>query len=178
MRKTLRWSANLAYAVGLIATDGSLSKDGRHLVLVSKDLDQITTFAKILKLNNKISPHKSFYNPDGTYFHIQFGNVNLYRFLVEVGLTSNKSKTIGVLKIPDKYFADFLRGHLDGDGYTNSYFDPRWKNSFMLYTGFISASNEHLKWLKERIFQLYKLPRLKKSRFFKLKPLKSFYAIA
>jgi len=48
------WSNNLAYAVGLIATDGSLSKDGRHINLTSKDLGQIQNFAKILNLKNRI----------------------------------------------------------------------------------------------------------------------------
>ena len=43
------WSENLAYAIGLIATDGSLSNDGRHLNFTSKDIDQIQTFAKIRK---------------------------------------------------------------------------------------------------------------------------------
>jgi hypothetical protein len=31
------WSPGLAYVVGLIATDGSLGQDGRHLAMTSKD---------------------------------------------------------------------------------------------------------------------------------------------
>ena len=77
-RKSIRWSRNFAYVVGLLTTDGSLSKDGRHISLVSKDLEQLTNFAKILNLNNKISPHTSSYNPFGSYYHIQFGDVTLY----------------------------------------------------------------------------------------------------
>lgn len=53
------WSANLAYAVGLITTDGCLYNDGRHLAFVSKDLTQIRTFKRILKLNNKIALKKA-----------------------------------------------------------------------------------------------------------------------
>jgi len=30
------WSADFAYAVGLLTTDGSLSIDGRHINLTSK----------------------------------------------------------------------------------------------------------------------------------------------
>ena len=33
----LAWTAELAYAVGLITTDGNLSSDGRHLGIPSKD---------------------------------------------------------------------------------------------------------------------------------------------
>lgn len=151
----MKWSADFTYAVGLITTDGSLSKDGRHLNLTSKDLDQIKTFAKILGLKNKIGLKNSTYNPEGVYYQIQFGNVELYRFLLLIGLTPNKTKTLGSLKIPDKYFADFLRGHLDGDGSTYSYWDKRWKNSFMLYTEFISASEKHLVWIEGTIQRLY-----------------------
>jgi len=64
---------------------------------------------------------------------------------------SNKSKIIGEVKVPKKYLFDFLRGHLDGDGYTFSYWDPRWKSSFMFYLGFCSASQKHILWLQNVI---------------------------
>lgn len=152
----MRWNSNLAYAVGLITTDGNLSKDGRHLDFTSKDRDLIVVFAGILGLNNKISLKKSTFNKSGIYYHIQFGNVKLYRFLLEIGLIPNKSKTIGPLLIPEKYFRDFLRGCLDGDGYTYSYWDKRWKNSFQIYTGFVSASPIFLEWLCSRIETAWK----------------------
>lgn len=151
------WSSDLAYAVGLITTDGSLSIDGRHINLTSKNREQIETFADILHLNNKIGLKRSSFNPNGTYYQIQFGNIKFYEFLLKIGLTQNKTKTLSSLMIPDTYFADFLRGHLDGDGYTFSYWDKRWENSFMLYTGFISASKSHLDWLNEQIKNLYRI---------------------
>lgn len=153
----MNWNNDLAYVVGLITTDGSLSIDGRHLNLTSKDIEQLETFAEILDIKNKIGTKKSSFNPDGKYFQIQFGNVKLYRFLLEVGLMPNKTKILGSLKVPDKYFADFLRGYLDGDGFTYSYWDKRWKSSFMLYTGFVSASKLHLEWIKDKINKLYKV---------------------
>src|SRR3989344_463704 len=153
----MRWSIGLAYVIGLITTDGSLSKDGRHINLTSKDLEQIQTFAKILNLTNKIGVKSSSYNPQGRYYQIQMGSVRFYRFLQKVGLTPNKTKTLGELKIPDRYFADFLRGHLDGDGCTYSYWDLRWRSSFMLYTTFVSASIVHTKWLKDKINQIYRI---------------------
>ncbi|MBI4091794.1 MAG: hypothetical protein HY427_01135 [Candidatus Levybacteria bacterium] len=149
------WNSNFAYAVGLITTDGSLSIDGRHINLTSKDTEQLKTFASILNLKNKIGEKKSSYNPNGRYYQIQFGDVKLYRFLLSIGLTPHKTKTLGVLTIPNKYFADFLRGHLDGDGFTYSYWDKRWKSSFMLYTGFTCASLPHLDWIRGKIYELY-----------------------
>ncbi|MBI2430528.1 MAG: hypothetical protein HYV39_00745 [Candidatus Levybacteria bacterium] len=153
----MKWSSNFAYVIGLITTDGSLSIDGRHINLTSKDIDQIETFASLLNLKNKIGIKHSSHNPNGTYYQIQFGNVKMYKFLQSIGLTPNKTKTLRALKIPHIYFADFLRGHLDGDGYTYSYWDKRWKSSFMLYTGFLSASEQHITWLQKEINRIYGL---------------------
>ena len=79
----------------------------------------------------------------------------LNRFLLEIGLFPNKSKTIEYVHVPDKYFIDFLRGLFDSDGYTYSYWDKRWKSSYMLYVGFVSASLRFLKWLRNKIKTLY-----------------------
>lgn len=151
------WTANLAYVVGLISTDGSLSKDGRHIVMVSKDYKQILTFKKLLKLENKITIKASSFNPKGVYYQIQFGNKKLYIFLLKIGLFPNKTKTISSLKIPVRFFWHFLRGVLDGDGYTYSYWDKRWKNSFMLYLGIVSASKKYLEWINDEIKKLLNL---------------------
>ena len=151
------WSPELGYIVGLITTDGNLSKDGRHFDFTSKDIDQVKNFKNILGLSNKISLKKSSYAKRRTYYRIQFGNVNLYRFLIEIGLHPNKSKSLEELKVPDEYFIDFIRGFLDGDGFTNSFWDKRWKNSFMIYTGFVSASKKHLEWIQNKIFKLYNI---------------------
>lgn len=151
------WTSDLAYAVGLITTDGSLSIDGRHINLTSKDIEQIETFANILNLTNKIGTKKGTFNPRKTYYQIQFGDVKLYRFLLSIGLMPNKTKILGSLEIPNEFFADFLRGHLDGDGYTYSYWDKRWKSSFMIYTCFISASKPHLIWIESKIKELYEI---------------------
>ena len=63
----------------------------------------------------------------------------------------NKSKRLQSLKIPDEFFFDFLRGHLDGDGSIKKYYDPVYKNSKRLYVEFLSASLPHIVWLRKRI---------------------------
>lgn len=155
-KRNIKWSSNIAYAVGLIATDGNLSKNGRCIEITSKDIEQIENFKKCLNIDNKIGWKTSGYS-DKLYPRIQYPNVQFYRWLVSIGLTPNKTKTIESLKIPDRYFFDFLRGCLDGDGCTYSYWDPRWKSSFMLYMVFVSGSLKHLKWLNKEIFRLLKI---------------------
>lgn len=151
----MKWSGNFAYAVGLLATDGNLSKDGRHINLTSKDEEQVQNLAKILNLTNKVTMKKSSYTGIKKYYFLQFGNVKLFRFLLSIGLMPNKTKILGPLKIPDEYFADYLRGFLDGDGFTNSYWDTRWKHSYCLYTGFTSASRSHLDWMQRKVEEIF-----------------------
>lgn len=147
----------MAYAIGLLTTDGSLSKDGRHFDLTSKDLELVELFKKCLNLKNKITKKTRADEKIKKYFHIQFGDVLFYKFLLGIGLMPAKSKVLGDLDIPDKYFFDFLRGHFDGDGTFYSYYDPRWKSSFMFYTVFISASRNHLELLRQKLSSSLKI---------------------
>ncbi|MDZ4229273.1 MAG: hypothetical protein U1C50_03385 [Patescibacteria group bacterium] len=151
------WTNKFAYAVGLMTTDGNLSSDNRHMTFVSKDLDQINNLISIFNIRSKIGQKIGGYSSVKRYYYIQFGNVKLYRSLIRLGLHPNKTKTLRELSIPDKYFGHFLRGHFDGDGYSYSYWDKRWRSSFMLYVGFLSASMTHINWLYETILRLYRI---------------------
>ena len=149
--KSIKWNPQIAYVVGLITTDGNLSPDGRHLSIISKDIQLLETAKHCLQIKNKIAPKMSGYTTKKNCYHIQFGNVVFYKWLVEIGLMPNKSKRIKSLKVPNKYFFNFLRGHLDGDGCIRKFQDPVYPNSQRLYTVFHSASFIHLKWLQQRI---------------------------
>lgn len=150
----IKWSPEFAYAIGLLVTDGNLSPDRRHIVFTSKDLELINKFQKSLRINFHIGRKASSSQGVKKYFVVQIGDVNFYKFLLSVGLMPNKTKIIKEIKIPRKYFFDFLRGHLDGDGSFYSYWDPRWKSSYMFYTAFVSASINHINWLREAILNL------------------------
>lgn len=152
-KKSYIWTPEIAYAIGLIVTDGNLSSDKRHISLTSSDKDLLYTFRKCLNLQNKITK-----NPNGTYskkqsYRVQFGNVSFYNWLVSIGLMPRKTFLINELKIPDEFMADFLRGHLDGDGsiivYTDSYniYKEKRYTYQRLYTVFNSGSYNHIKWI-------------------------------
>ena len=150
------WNSKIAYAVGLITTDGSLSKDGRHIVLVSTDYQILENFQKCLNFDTKITNKLPGIWSKKKVYKVQFSNVNFYRWLMTIGLMPNKTTVISSLKIPDKYFRDFLRGHLDGDGDVITYLDKYNKKSEKyvyerLYTKFCSASFEHILWLRSKI---------------------------
>lgn len=150
------WSSGFAYALGLLATDGNLSSDGRHINFTSKDRAQVQTFKKCLGLENKIGKKPRGGEKTKKYFQIQFGDRNFYEYMEKLGITAKKSKTIGELKVEDKYFADFLRGCIDGDGSIGAYRHPESKNP-QLRVRMYSASPKFLEWMKEKISQLFKI---------------------
>ena len=150
------WSPSFAYAIGLIATDGNLSKDGRHINLTSKDEEMILTFKRCLSITNKIGLKTRGGSKIKKYFQVQFGDKNFYEFLLSLGLMPAKSKTIGALKIPEEYFADFLRGCIDGDGNIDMHYHPESKHP-QLKVRLCSASNNFLFWMKSTISQIIEL---------------------
>lgn len=155
--KPVKWNLDIAYAIGLITTDGNLSTDGRHLSLISKDVSLLKAFKKCLRIKNKIGLRKSGYTGKKNCHHVQFGNIILYKWLLNIGLMPNKTMVIGKLAIPNKYFFDFLRGHLDGDGCIRKYQDPVYINSQRLYINFHSASLIHIQWIQRKIKSLLRI---------------------
>jgi hypothetical protein len=154
-----KWTPELVYAIGLLTTDGCLSI-GNQLEFNSQHKKLVKIFRECLNLKNKIGLKYDGSNSGRKYYRIQFRNAQFYRWLNKIGLTPRKTYTIGELKIPDRYFPDFLRGHLDGDGSITTYKD-RWntfKNPKYVYTRlwvrFISASKFHIRWLQRKINKL------------------------
>lgn len=158
--KSYSWTPELAYAVGLITTDGNLSSDGRHISLTSSDLQLLTTFKYCLGLSNQITK-----NPKGSYskkqsYKIQFGDVSFYKWLQEIGLMPHKTSQLNKISVPNEFFRDFLRGHLDGDGSVVTYEDRynTFKNPKYVYTrlyvNFLSASPKHILWIYQKIKEI------------------------
>lgn len=141
----------LSYVIGLITSDGNLSKDARHINFTSKDLELVIYFKQYLKVDNKINKKSRSSIGEKKYYFIQIGDINFYRFLTKIGLKPNKSKNLKNINVSRKYFFDFLRGVFDGDGGIISFFDKRWENSFMFYLVFSSASPNFINWLRKNI---------------------------
>jgi hypothetical protein len=147
----IAWSPEIAYALGLMATDGNLSRRRGQLSLVSKDLDQIETLRRCLQLEARISRVRS---STGFLHKVQWYDRGLYDWFLRVGLTPAKSRTLGPLAVPDEPYADFFRGCIDGDGsvlvYTDRYHATK-NPSYVyerLYVSLVSASRPFLEWIQ------------------------------
>ncbi|MCU0666293.1 MAG: hypothetical protein MUF05_04265 [Candidatus Omnitrophica bacterium] len=143
--------SDLWYLVGLVTSDGCLSGDKRHIDITSKDYGFLDKLKNALGLKNKIGT-KNKERPNQAYY-LQFSNKNLYEFLVAIGLKPNKSLSLGNLDVPEKFFVDFLRGLIDGDGSIRSWVHPsnnREQWSLRIYSG----SPKFIHWLRSTVEKL------------------------
>src|SRR5438034_10490133 len=102
-----------AYVVGLIATDGNLSGNGRAVSITSKDLDLLETVRACLDLRTRISAVKGGYGT--TCYRVQWSDRRFYGGLVGVGLMPGNGLTLGSLVLPHECVADFVSGCVDRD---------------------------------------------------------------
>ena len=138
-------------------SDGDRRKlSGRkgHLSLISKDVDQIETFRRCLRLEVPISQIRT---ATGIHHKVLWCDRGLYDWFVGAGLTPAKSRTLGPLAVPDSVFPDFFRGCIDGDGSVLVYIDryhaarrPQYVYE-RLYVSLVSASLRFLDWIKASV---------------------------
>ncbi len=152
----LNWTGKLAYIVGIIATDGNLSPDLRHVVITSKDEQLLLDIKVALKLTSKIGKKSNGKSKEKKYFVLQIGDKRFYNFLYSIGLTRRKSLTIKRVNVPKKYFSHFLRGCLDGDGNIDLFSHKESKN-IQLRIRLASASFDFLTWLHETMISSYEV---------------------
>ncbi len=151
------WTQRLAYAVGLLVTDGNLSSDGRHINMRSKEIPMLKTFQSCLGIHNAIGKDTKW---NRSYYRVQFSDAQFYRWLLKVGLFPAKSCTIGAIAVPDDFFRDFFRGCIDGDGnirtYRNRYNQYRGRRytTQSLFIRLTSASEKHIRWMQGKVLQL------------------------
>ncbi|MDP9321447.1 MAG: hypothetical protein M3P16_10180 [Chloroflexota bacterium] len=153
--RPLEWTDRLAYAVGLAATDGNLSGDRRHLTFDSNDAELVELFLQCVGRPIRYGPRKT--RTGGIAYRAAFSDVELYRWLMSVGLTPAKSLTLGGIDVPDTFLLPVVRGLLDGDGSVVNFVHAPTKRLYPNYryerlaAQFNSASRAHLQWLRARL---------------------------
>ena len=149
------WSEDMAYIVGLTATDGCLITGRRAINFKSGDRQLVETYLRLLGRKNRVKSHPT--ENGGVAYYTQFHDSRLYEWFRSVGLTPRKSLTIGALSVPNSCLIPLARGLLDGDGSvinktyradTGRSADYFWE---YLITSFKSASRPHLEWLQSRL---------------------------
>jgi len=105
-------NSNVNYWLGFLSADGSVYEDRIRLGLQEQDLAHIVKFKDFINSDLRIIKTIK----DNTYigYNVAFRNKEIVNFLINMGITSNKSLT---LEINLNITKDFIRGVIDGDGY-------------------------------------------------------------
>ena len=140
------------YLVGLIATDGCLLDDGRHVSITAADAKYLSAIREAAGFTARVCP--KWKRGRISCYHVQITSADLYDRLLILGLTPRKSLTLGALKVPDSAFHEFFRGVIDGDGCIRHWRPPsngREQWSLRVY----SASKSFLEWLQPTVTRLW-----------------------
>ena len=145
----------MAYAVGLIATDGCLIDKPPQIAFVRQDRQLVETFLACIGREIRYRTVRT--RLGRALYRAQFKDIVLYRWFESIGLTPRKSLTLGPLAVPDDLLGHLVRGLLDGDG---SIVNGVWRadttrRSDYYYeffrVQFVSGSHAHVDWLRSQL---------------------------
>ena len=153
------WSNEMAYIVGLTATDGCLFTGLRKINFKSGDRELVETYLRVL---GRANPVKTKRTRIGRWVHFtEFGDARLYRWLLTIGLMPAKSLVLGAIDAPDDVLAPLFRGLLEGDGSILNFVHhptvkaaPDYEHE-RLSVVFNSASRAHIEWIRSRAGSLF-----------------------
>lgn len=109
------WTAEMAWVLGLIITDGHVSKTNNSVYLSQKDETLLQKVAFLMDAEPIIA------EPIGTRtIPMLIINSKMIKLnLEQLGVTSNKSYTVGFPDVPEPFLPAFIRGVIDGDGWVD-----------------------------------------------------------
>lgn len=141
------WSAEVAYVLGLLMTDGCLSKvkGGSYSIrLCLNDKELLEKVAKALGSEHILSSSNW---QKGLHMFI-IGREKMAQDLLKLGMKPRKSLNIRFPEVPEAYLRDFIRGVFDGDG--SVYFNTQ-NPEYPLITKFVGGSKAFITGLEARL---------------------------
>ncbi|WHY01865.1 LAGLIDADG family homing endonuclease [Neobacillus sp. DY30] len=106
-------SDDLAYTLGLWATDGYVKTEGIiGIKLIDKDV--IDWLVHKISYKNKVGTGVT--QAGNLYYELWFRNDEVQTILSHYGIVPQKTHTLEFKNIPKKYIPHFTRGLIDGDG--------------------------------------------------------------
>lgn len=159
------WSPDMAYALGLLISDGNISTDKRsrsfRIALEMVDEGTVRWFHTFMGNPNPVYIREPSGKPKSIVGKLSgqkqktytsyVSNARLGTRLVELGVLPRKSWVdAGVPAVPDEILFDFLRGVLDGDGHITF---TRNGATTTFHVGFASNSSRFLSDVKLRLMQ-------------------------
>lgn len=112
------WSSDMAYVLGFFSADGYITvnkRGGQFWCIQITDKKLLEQIKKTVESEHKISTRIGRGN-ESILYRLQIGSIEMCDDLRKLSLRERKTKSLIVPNVPDKYFADFVRGYFDGDG--------------------------------------------------------------
>jgi len=157
-----KWTNEMAYVLGIIVSDGNISKEHYRITISQSNYKFLCLMAKYFGLPKSVI----YYAEKEESYKLQFTNKHMANRLAGFGVHPNKSLTQGKVHVPKKFFSHFLRGIHDGDGcFSHS------KDGYSPHIVFTCGSYNFLRWIQAKIHQYYGFPmgNLKKSHVWRLR---------
>lgn len=151
-----KWTEDMAYVLGFFAADGymTINKRGAHFWNIQiNDKELLEEIKKVIKSEHKISVRIKTKKREKTSYRLQIGSKEMYGDLYNLGMRQNKTKSLTVPKIPDKYFYHFVRGYFDGDGnvWSGLVHKSRKTSTVVIQTTFTSCSKNFLQNIRDKL---------------------------
>lgn len=115
------WSHEMAYVLGLVASDGSIYIEGRQrrLEFMMKDKELLESVRDAMGSEHPIRYKVTLDKRMGKYrdiYQFRICSKEICSDLINIGIRPNKSLTLEYPLIPKEFNPDFIRGVFDGDG--------------------------------------------------------------
>jgi len=142
----------MGYLLGYITADGSIgiSKDRKKhpltLNITSAEKKHLYRLKKALESEHKISKKSG--GSNNFAYQLQIRNPVITEDLIKLGILPRKTYNLNPIKVPEKYFPDFVRGFFDGDGTVYIY---KVNKVLQIKAGLVSSSLSFITNLNQRI---------------------------
>ena len=140
------WSPEMAYVLGLIITDGCITREG-SISLSMNDREVLEKVKLAMRSEHPITVSK---HQPGLY-HFHFAREGMVNDLARLGIGPKKSLVVKFPRMPDVFMADFIRGVFDGDG---AVFFRKDNRKYPLITSFCSGSKDFILGLEAHLKKL------------------------
>ena len=146
------WSNDMAYVLGVIASDGCLfvDKEKRKSIRIGINIKDIMWLKSIRSLMG--SNHPIYERQKDNIALLCIGRKKMFDDIVRIGIKPRKSLDLNFPKIPKEYINHFIRGYVDGDGYFGTLNDGK-GNTYLRCS--ISGTKGFLLSLKQIFSKIY-----------------------
>jgi len=153
------WNSEMSYVLGYITADGCILMDKKRknpfsLNITSAEKKHLYRIRKALGSTHKIGKKLGGYS-GGISYQIQPRNPTICNDLINLGILPRKTYNLNPIKVPDKYFSDFVRGFFDGDGTVYIY---KVNKVPQIKAGFVNSSLSFMTDLNQRICKNINIP--------------------